>query len=105
METAVRAVLDRVYRHPPSVDLHKPSTAAKLKAVDIFRLLPGTICKKCGELTCLAFAVKLVGKDTEITKCAPLFSKRYHGKKVVLIELLQAAGHEIPREFLDSKEG
>jgi ArsR family metal-binding transcriptional regulator len=81
------------------------SMAAELKALDIFKLLPGTNCKKCGELTCLAFAVKLVGKDTEITKCAPLFSEKYHGKKTVLIELLQAAGHEIPNEFLNSKRG
>ena len=81
------------------------SMAAELKALDIFKLLPGTNCKKCGELTCLAFAVKLVGKDTEITKCDPLFSEKYQAKKDVLIELLQAAGHEIPSEFLDSKGG
>jgi ArsR family metal-binding transcriptional regulator len=79
------------------------SMAAELKALDIFKLLPGTSCKKCGELTCLAFAVKLVGRDTEITKCDPLFSEKYQEKRKVLIELLHAAGHEIPREFLDSK--
>lgn len=81
------------------------SMAAELKALDIFRLLPGTNCKKCGELTCLAFAVKLVGRDTEITRCDPLFSEKYQAKKDVLIELLQAAGHEIPSEFLGSKGG
>src|SRR4030043_1486577 len=77
------------------------SMAAELKALDIFRLLPGTNCKKCGELTCLAFAVKLVGRDTEIIKCDPLFSEKYQGKRNVLIELLHAAGHKIPSEFLD----
>jgi len=81
------------------------SMAAELKALDIFRLLPGTNCKNCGELTCLAFAVKLVGRDAEITRCDPLFSERYQEKKKVLIELLHAAGHEIPSEFLDSKGG
>jgi ArsR family metal-binding transcriptional regulator len=81
------------------------SMAAELKALDIFKLLPGTNCKKCGELTCLAFAVKLVGRDTEIIRCDPLFSEKYQGKKNVLTELLQAAGHEIPSEFLDSKGG
>jgi ArsR family metal-binding transcriptional regulator len=81
------------------------SMAAELKALDIFKLLPGTNCKKCGELTCLAFAVKLVGRDTEIAKCDPLFSEKYQEKRKVLIELLHAAGHEIPNEFLDSKEG
>ena len=84
---------------------HNYSMAAELKALDIYRLLPGTSCKKCAEMTCLAFAVKLVGRDTEITRCDPLFSEKYQEKRKVLIELLQAAGHEIPNELLDSKGG
>jgi ArsR family metal-binding transcriptional regulator len=72
------------------------SMAAELKALDIFKLLPGTNCKKCGELTCLAFAVKLVGRDAEITKCDPLFAAKYQEKRNVLLELLQAAGYEAP---------
>src|SRR4030043_1383113 len=72
------------------------SKGAELKALDIFRLLPGTSCKKCGELTCLAFAVKLVGQEIEITKCIPLFSEEYQEKRKVLFELLQAAGYDIP---------
>jgi ArsR family metal-binding transcriptional regulator len=71
--------------------------AAELKALDIFKLLPGTSCKKCGELACLAFAVKLVGRDTEITRCDPLFSEEYQEKRKVLLELLQAAGYDLPK--------
>jgi ArsR family metal-binding transcriptional regulator len=71
------------------------SMAAELKALDIFKLLPGTSCKKCGELTCLAFAVKLVGKEIEINKCTPFFSEEYQEKRKVLSELLHAAGYEI----------
>ena len=71
------------------------SMAAELKALDIFKLLPGTNCKKCGEPTCLAFAVKLVGRDIEIVKCDPLFSEKYQEKQKVLVELLQAAGYEV----------
>ncbi len=69
------------------------SMAAELKALDIFKLLPGTNCKKCGEPTCLAFAVKLVGRDMETTRCEPLFSEQYQEKQKVLIELLHAAGY------------
>ena len=72
------------------------SMAAELKALDIFKLLPGTNCKRCGEPSCLAFAVKLVGRDIEITKCDPLFSEKYQEKQKVLVELLQAAGYEVP---------
>jgi ArsR family metal-binding transcriptional regulator len=71
------------------------SMTAELKALDIFKLLPATNCKKCGELTCLAFAVKLVGRDTEISKCDPLFSEKYQEKRNVLLEVLQAAGYEV----------
>jgi ArsR family metal-binding transcriptional regulator len=76
------------------------SKGAELKALDIFRLLPGTSCKKCGEPTCLAFAVKLVGRDIEIIKCDPLFSEKYQEKRKVLLDLLHAAGFEVPSKFL-----
>jgi ArsR family metal-binding transcriptional regulator len=70
------------------------SMAAELKALDIYKLLPGTSCKKCGELTCLAFAVKLVGREIEISKCSPLFTGEYKEKQKVLFELLQAGGYD-----------
>jgi ArsR family metal-binding transcriptional regulator len=70
------------------------SMAAELKALDIYRLLPGTSCKKCGELTCLAFAVKLVGREIEIRKCAPLFLPEFMEKRNVLLDLLRAAGYD-----------
>lgn len=77
------------------------SMAAELKALDIFKLLPGTNCKKCGEPACLAFAVKVVGRDIEIAKCDPLFSEKYQEKRNVLLDLLHAAGFEVPSELLN----
>ena len=71
------------------------SKGTELKALDIYKLLPGTSCKKCGELTCLAFAVKMVGQEIEITRCTPLFSVEFQEKRKVLLELLQAAGYNI----------
>ena len=76
------------------------SMAAELKALDIFKLLPGTNCKKCAEPSCLAFAVKLVGRDINIIKCEPLFSDKYQEKRKVLLDLLVAAGFGVPSEFL-----
>jgi ArsR family metal-binding transcriptional regulator len=80
------------------------SKGAELKALDIYKLLPGTSCKKCGELTCLAFAVKLVGQEIEITRCTPLFSVEFQEKRKVLLELLQAAGYNISIKE-DAKNG
>jgi hypothetical protein len=42
-----------------------------------------------------------VGRDTEISKCDPLFSEKYQEKRNVLLELLHAAGFEVPSEFLN----
>ena len=72
------------------------SQGAELRALDIFKLLPRTNCKKCGEPTCLAFAVKLVGRETGIAECTPLFSGQFNEKKRVLCELLTSAGHGVP---------
>jgi ArsR family metal-binding transcriptional regulator len=72
------------------------SMAAELKALDIFKLLPGTNCKECGEPACLAFALKLAGQEAGILKCSPLFSDKYQGNRKVLFELLHAAGFDVP---------
>ena len=71
------------------------SKGEDLKALDVFRLLPGTNCKRCDEPTCLAFAVKLAARDIEVTKCAPLFSEKFQEKQRVLFELLKATGHTV----------
>jgi DNA phosphorothioation-dependent restriction protein DptG len=71
------------------------SKGEELRALDIFKLLPGTSCKRCGELTCLAFAVKLVGQEIEVANCTPLFSEEYQEKRKVLLELLHAAGYNV----------
>ncbi|NOY83140.1 MAG: acetyl-CoA decarbonylase/synthase complex subunit gamma [Kiritimatiellaeota bacterium] len=40
-----------------------------LKALDIFKLLPKTNCKKCGCPTCLAFAMKLTTQKATLDEC------------------------------------
>lgn len=76
------------------------SRGVELKALDIFKLLPGTSCRACGEPTCLAFAVKMLSGEISVVRCAPLFTPEYKDKRQVLIELLQAAGYHVPGHFL-----
>ena len=71
------------------------SMKQELKPTDIIKLLPETNCRKCGYLSCLAFAFKLIRKQTEITKCTPLFLEEYEEKRKILFELLQNAGYDI----------
>jgi ArsR family metal-binding transcriptional regulator len=63
------------------------------RPLDIFKLLPGKNCKECGEPTCMAFAVKMVGQEIEITKCVLLYSQEYLEKQKALLELLRDAGY------------
>lgn len=75
------------------------------RPLDIFKLLPGKNCKECGEPTCMAFAVKLVGQEIELAKCIPLFLEELQEKRKVLLDLLHAAGYGVPGTYLESKEG
>jgi ArsR family metal-binding transcriptional regulator len=38
----------------------------------IFKLLPQTNCKECGEQACMAFAIKLSKNEVVVTECIPL---------------------------------
>jgi acetyl-CoA decarbonylase/synthase complex subunit gamma len=40
-----------------------------LTGIEIFKLLPKTNCKECGDPTCLAFAMKLAAGKAELTLC------------------------------------
>ncbi len=40
-----------------------------LTGIQIFKMLPGTNCKKCGAATCLAFAMNLASGKAELDKC------------------------------------
>lgn len=40
-----------------------------LSGLQIYKLLPRTNCKKCGQPTCLAFAMKLAAKQVELSAC------------------------------------
>jgi ArsR family metal-binding transcriptional regulator len=76
------------------------SRGVELKALDIYKLLPGTNCKVCDELTCLAFAVKILSGGTSVVRCGPLFTPEHRDKRQVLLELLQAAGYSVPGIYL-----
>ena len=65
-----------------------------IKVLDIFKLLPGTNCRQCGEPTCMAFAVKLQQDEITITKCSPLFTGPFKEKQEKLLLSLKEAGYE-----------
>ncbi|MBK5133340.1 acetyl-CoA decarbonylase/synthase complex subunit gamma [Candidatus Bathyarchaeota archaeon] len=60
----------------------------ELSPIDIYKLLPKTNCKECGEENCMAFATKIVNREIQINKCLPLLkqqnSKAYNQLKEML---------------------
>lgn len=71
----------------------EPSTVKRerLKALDVYKLLPGTNCKACGEPTCFIFANKLVTGQVTVEQCTPLFTDEHREKREQLLALIQAA--------------
>ena len=70
----------------------------ELKYLNVFKLLPGTNCKECGEPTCLAFATRLVQQEVNVAQCLPLLSGRFEDKRNKLLSLIRNAGYEVPKQ-------
>ncbi len=54
-----------------------PREKIKVDHAEIYQYLPKTDCQICGEQSCYAFAIKLVGRETALDRCTPLLEARY----------------------------
>jgi ArsR family metal-binding transcriptional regulator len=54
-----------------------PREKVKVDHAEIFKYLPKTDCKICGEQSCYAFAIRLVGGETNLEKCTPLLETKF----------------------------
>ena len=54
----------------------------------IYKLLPNTNCKQCGESTCYSFALKLAVSQKKLADCPPLFESQYTEKLAALQEIV-----------------
>ena len=59
-------------------------TRQRPTSMAIYKLLPQTNCKQCGEPTCYTFALKLVTSQKQVTDCPPLFDPQYIEKLAAL---------------------
>jgi 4Fe-4S ferredoxin len=58
--------------------------------MEVFKLLPKTNCKVCGEATCMSFAFKVTSKQKKIEECKPLFDEeKYKDQLNKLLDLLE----------------
>lgn len=74
----------------------KGKTGVKeLSPIDVYKLLPKTNCKECGEENCMAFATKLVNREVSLEQCPPLLKKENERAYKQLKEMLKPAVKEI----------
>lgn len=64
------------------------TTRQRPTSMAIFKLLPQTNCKQCGEPTCYTFALKLAVSQMKLADCPPLFEPPYVDKLVALEEII-----------------
>ena len=86
-EREIKAVIDLVNRtwerraeiFPDTTTRQRPTPLA------IYKLLPNTNCKQCGESTCYSFALKLAASQKKLVDCPPL-SAAQHAEKLAALE-------------------
>jgi len=83
----VSDVWERRAQITPSFELRqRPS------ALEIYKRLPGTNCKECGQATCMAFAWAVWRGDVEPRQCAPVFAGQRGDLKDALLAVCAGLG-------------
>jgi acetyl-CoA decarbonylase/synthase complex subunit gamma len=67
----------------------------ELSPLDVYKLLPRTNCKECGEENCMAFATKLVNREVVLESCPPLLTKTDEKMYRQLKEMLKPPVKEV----------
>jgi acetyl-CoA decarbonylase/synthase, CODH/ACS complex subunit gamma len=73
----------------------KKAGIKELSPIDVYKLLPKTNCKECGEENCMAFATKIVNREVNIDQCAPLLKKENEKAYNKLTEMLKPPVKEV----------
>lgn len=67
---------------PSKTARHRPTH------MEVYKLLPQTNCKACGEPTCYIFALKLVASEKVLEDCPLLFDPQYSEQRTALREIM-----------------
>jgi len=60
----------------------------EISPIDVYKYLPKTNCRECGESNCMAFATRVVNGELSLAACPPLYSEEYQKERQQLEELL-----------------
>lgn len=95
----LKDLINKTYERRTEIE---PSTKsrAKLTVIEVYKLLPKTNCRECGEPTCMAFATRLVSEELHIAKCKSLFADGQRENREKLLKLLSEAGYGMEGEVI-----
>ncbi len=82
----IRARIDETWARRASIT---PSYEMRSRppVLEIFKRLPRTNCKLCGEPTCMAFAAKLRMGEGKLSQCTPVFNGEYRHLREALVDV------------------
>jgi len=88
---AIRRQANEVWRRRGEIE---PSYEMREKppALEVFKRLPRTNCKTCGEQTCLAFAIRVYMGELPVGRCKPVFAGESGHLKDALVEICAGLG-------------
>ena len=82
-------LINRTWEHrseiTPDVETH-----LRPPLMTVYKLLPQTNCRQCGEPTCYSFAIKLVASQKGIADCPPL-TEPQHAEKLAALQAIVVA--------------
>jgi ArsR family metal-binding transcriptional regulator len=84
MADIINRTWDRRTEITPSIDMRR-----RLKLMEVYKYLPATNCKVCGQPTCFTFALKVTAGEVEIEQCAPLFTEAFHYMREKMLTLIE----------------
>ena len=67
----------------------------ELSPITIYKNLPKTNCKECGQENCMAFATKMVNREVDLEACKPLLKPENAKQYALLRDLLKPAVKEV----------
>ena len=90
--TEIMKVINEAYNEINSGDVANydelREKLSNIGPLSLYNCLPKTDCEKCGEKTCMAFAIKLLSGDIKLDKCTPLTDDLHNEGVLCLKDLL-----------------
>jgi len=81
------ALVNRTWERRAEIEPSR-ETRRRPAPMEVFKLLPQTNCKLCGQPTCFTFALKLMASQKKLDDCPPLFGSQYADKLAALQDMV-----------------